>query len=76
MSRIKSWWKPMMVGALLMATLVGAAGARRGREANVSATKTVTMGAHDCIRGMRMTRTCATSDGCNATMAAASSCAQ
>ena len=49
MNRIKSWRRPMLLGALLMATLVGVAGARPGAEVNVSATKTVSICFHDCI---------------------------
>ena len=39
----------MMVGALLMATLVGVAGARPSGEVSVSATKTVSIAVADCI---------------------------
>ena len=50
MNRVKSWWKPMLVGALLMATLVGVVGgARPSEEVNVSATKKVAITANDCI---------------------------
>ena len=38
-----------MLGALLMAALVGVAGARPGGEVSVSATKTVSITPHDCI---------------------------